>query len=766
VATTQSTTIGPQEMRFEAGKLAQQAGGSVVLTYGETQVLATCTTAKPREGIDFFPLTVDVEERMYAAGKIPGGFFRREGRPSETAILTARLIDRPLRPTFREGYRDEVQVVVTVLSVDMANPYDIPGINAASLATMMAGLPFDGPVAGVRMGLIGGEWRVNPSFQDLEQATFDVVVAGRRNDMGTIDILMIEGEAPDESWGLLQGGGASVAPTEEVIADGLEAAKRALGEMIDLQNEFLSRVEIERTAFEPSKPYTDETWQAVESFARERMLAVLVTRKADREAGLDRVKEDLTAHLLESWGEEAFAHAAAQVSPAFKDLQKSIMRQRILDDGVRLDGRKVDEIRPLSCEVGLVPRAHGSSLFQRGETQVLNVTTLGMLRMNQMIDTLDPEESKRYIHHYNFPPFSTGEVGRIGSPRRREIGHGALAERALVPVIPQEDEFPYTIRLVSDVLSSNGSTSMASVCASTLSLMDAGVPVKAPVAGIAMGLIAEDDRYVTLTDILGAEDALGDMDFKVAGTKDWVTAIQLDMKVTGLPAEALVQALKQAREARLFILDTMLAAISAPREAVNPKAPRILTLQIPVDKIGEVIGPKGKRINEIIAATGADIDIQDDGTVFIGSREGAGADEAAKMIDEIANPRPLSVGERFAGKVVKTTTFGAFVNLVPGRDGLVHISKLGRGKRLNSVEESGLKEGDILEVEIQDIDPQGKISLRPVGEEWAIPEGMEPEPPRERRDRGPRPPRDRGRDRDRGPRRPRERSSFDSPPTE
>jgi polyribonucleotide nucleotidyltransferase len=766
VATTQSTTIGSQEMRFEAGKLAQQAGGSVVLTYGETQVLATCTTAKPREGIDFFPLTVDVEERMYAAGKIPGGFFRREGRPSETAILTARLIDRPLRPTFREGYRDEVQVVVTVLSVDMANPYDIPGINAASLATMMAGLPFDGPVAGVRMGLIGGEWRVNPSFQDLEQATFDVVVAGRRNDMGTIDILMIEGEAPDESWGLLQGGGASVAPTEEVIADGLEAAKRALGEMIDLQNEFLSRVEIERTAFEPSKPYTDETWQAVESFARERMLAVLVTRKADREAGLDRVKEDLTAHLLESWGEEAFAHAAAQVSPAFKDLQKSIMRQRILDDGVRLDGRKVDEIRPLLCEVGLVPRAHGSSLFQRGETQVLNVTTLGMLRMNQMIDTLDPEESKRYIHHYNFPPFSTGEVGRIGSPRRREIGHGALAERALVPVIPQEDEFPYTIRLVSDVLSSNGSTSMASVCASTLSLMDAGVPVKAPVAGIAMGLIAEDDRYVTLTDILGAEDALGDMDFKVAGTKDWVTAIQLDMKVTGLPAEALVQALKQAREARLFILDTMLAAISAPREAVNPKAPRILTLQIPVDKIGEVIGPKGKRINEIIAATGADIDIQDDGTVFIGSREGAGADEAAKMIDEIANPRPLSVGERFAGKVVKTTTFGAFVNLVPGRDGLVHISKLGRGKRLNSVEESGLKEGDILEVEIQDIDPQGKISLRPVGEEWAIPEGMEPEPPRERRDRGPRPPRDRGRDRDRGPRRPRERSSFESPPTE
>jgi polyribonucleotide nucleotidyltransferase len=438
------------------------------------------------------------------------------------------------------------------------------------------------------------------------------------------------------------------------------------------------------------------------------------------------------------------------------------MRQRVLNEGVRLDGRGVEDIRALHSEVGLVPRAHGSSLFERGETQVLNVTTLGMLRMNQMIDTLDPEDSKRYIHHYNFPPFSTGETGRIGSPRRREIGHGALAERALVPVVPPEDEFPYTVRLVSDVLSSNGSTSMASVCASTLSLMDAGVPIKSPVAGIAMGMIAEDDRFVTLTDILGAEDALGDMDFKVAGTREWVTAIQLDMKVTGLPAEALAQALKQAREARLFILDSMLRTISGPRDVVNPKAPRILTIQIPVDKIGEVIGPKGKRINEIIAATGADIDIQDDGTVFIGSREGEGADQAAKMIDEIANPRPLQVGETFNGKVVKTTTFGAFVNLVPGRDGLVHISKLGRGKRLNSVEESGLKEGDMLEVEIQDIDPTGRISLKPIGEEWAIPEGMEPEPQRERRDRGPRD-RDRGRSRDRGPRPPRDREPSTRP---
>jgi polyribonucleotide nucleotidyltransferase len=754
--TNLSRTFGGQTMTLETGKLATQADGSVVVTYGETQVLGTCTTSAPREGIDFFPLTVDVEERMYAAGKIPGGFFRREGRPSETAILTARLTDRPLRPTFRDGYRDEVQVVITVLSVDMANPYDIPGINAASVATMAAGLPFDGPVGAVRMGLIGGEWRVNPTFQDLEQATFDVVVAGRRNYLGGIDVLMIEGEAPDETWRLLEGGGASVAPTEEVVAEGLEAAKRAIDDVIEFQKEFLARLAIEPTPFEPKPLYSQATWQAVESFAGPRVLPALVSNTHERQEALARIKDELKEHLLQTWGEEAFASASAEISPAYKELQKRIMRERVLNEGVRLDGRGVEDIRALHSEVGLVPRAHGSSLFQRGETQVLNVTTLGMLRMNQMIDTLDPEESKRYIHHYNFPPFSTGETGRIGSPRRREIGHGALAERALVPVVPPEDEFPYTLRLVSDVLSSNGSTSMASVCASTLSLMDAGVPIKSPVAGIAMGMIAENDRYVTLTDILGAEDALGDMDFKVAGTREWVTAIQLDMKVTGLPAEALAQALKQAREARLFILDSMLRTISGPRDVVNPKAPRILTIQIPVDKIGEVIGPKGKRINEIIAATGADIDIQDDGTVFIGSREGQGADQAAKMIDEIANPRPLQVGETFNGKVVKTTTFGAFVNLVPGRDGLVHISKLGRGKRLNSVEESGLKEGDMLEVEIQDIDPTGRISLKPIGEEWAIPEGMEPEPPRERRDRGPRD-RDRGRGRDRGPRPPRDR---------
>jgi polyribonucleotide nucleotidyltransferase len=767
MATTLSRSFGNQTLTFESGKLAKQAGGSCVVTYGETQVLATCTTAKPREGIDFFPLTIDVEERMYAAGKIPGGFFRREGRPSETAILTARLTDRPMRPSFKDGYRDEVQVVITVLSVDMANPYDIPGMNAASLATMLSGIPFEGPVGSVRLGLIHGEWVVNPTFQQVEEATFDIVVAGRRNDAGEIDILMIEGEAPDSTWQLLGAAEGAVAPTEEVVAQGLEAAKRAIGELIDFQVEFVAQLDVKPRPFEPRPLYGPDAFELVTAYAKERLeTTALVTDKQEREAALDEIKDGLKAHLLAEWGEETFGERQGEISPAWKDLQKKVMRARVIEHGVRLDGRGPKDIRPLSAEVGLIPRAHGSSLFQRGDTQALNVTTLGMLRMTQMIDTLDPEDTKRYIHHYNFPPFSTGEVGRIGSPRRREIGHGALAERALVPVIPPEDEFPYALRLVSDILGSNGSTSMASVCASTLSLMDAGVPIKAPVAGIAMGMIAEGGTFVTLTDILGAEDALGDMDFKVAGTKDFVTAIQLDMKVTGLPGDVLAGALQQAKEARLKILDVMQDAIPVPRTEVNPKAPRILTLQIPVDKIGEVIGPKGKKINEIVAMTGADIDIQDDGTVFIGAREGAGADEAARIIDEIANPRPITVGEHFTGTVVNTTTFGAFVNLVPGRDGLIHISKLGRGKRLASVEEA-VKVGDTIEVEVQDIDDRGKISLKPIGEEWAIPEGMEPEvsqdrPPR--RDRGDRDRDRRGgrdrerrpRDRDRGPREPRE----------
>jgi polyribonucleotide nucleotidyltransferase len=735
MAISMSLGIGSKEMLLESGTFAKQAQGSAVVRYGDTMVLATCVSSAPREGIDFFPLTIDVEERMYARGKIPGSFFRREGRPSETAILTARLIDRPLRPSFREGYRDEVQVIVTVLSVDMANPYDIPAMNAASLAVGTAGLPFDGPVGAVRLGLIGSEWVVNPTFQEVDEATFDVVVAGSKNPEGGVDILMIEGEAPDETWPLLAAGGTAVAPTEELVAQGLERAKEVIAELIEAQEEFLAQAGVKPSEFEPHPLYGQDLWDALSSFARDSVEAAIVPDKKQREANMTAAKDEAKTHVAEVLGEDVFAGRSHEFGPAWKALEKQVMRRRVVEQGVRLDGRGPTDIRPLSAHVGLLPRAHGSSLFERGDTQVLNVTTLGMLRMNQMIDTLDLEDSKRYIHHYNFPPFSTGETGRVGSPRRREIGHGALAERALIPVVPGEEEFPYTLRLVSDVLSSNGSTSMASVCASTLSLMDAGVPIKAPVGGIAMGMIAEDGKFVTLTDILGAEDALGDMDFKVAGTREFVTAIQLDMKVSGMPAEVLGEALTQARDARLKILDVMEAAIPAPREAVNPIAPRIITIQIPVDKIGEVIGPKGKRINEIIAMTGADIDIQDDGTVFIGSHEGAGADEAAKMIDEIANPRPVLVGETYDGTVVKTTTFGAFVNLVPGRDGLVHISKLGKGKRLSSVEEA-VKEGDKLTVLVQDIDAQGKISLKPIGPEWDVPEGEEQaeEPRRERRE--------------------------------
>ncbi len=747
-------TIGETELIFESGKLANQAKGACVVTLGETQVLAACTSAKPREGIDFFPLTIDVEERMYAAGKIPGGFFRREGRPSETAILTARLTDRPLRPTFKDGFSDEVQVVITVLSADLAYAYDIPAINAAGLAVSLAGLPFDGPIGAVRVALIGGQWKINPTYQELDLATFDVVVAGRMNDRGTVDVLMVEGEAPEGTWDrVAEEGGAS--PTEESVAEGLEVARSAIAEVIAVQRGFLAQAGVQPEPFEPVPAYSPEIWKAAETFAGPRLPDALVPAKTEQEANLDALQEELRAHLAQQLGEEKFARHGQEISPAFRDLQKRFMRARVLRDGIRLDGRSAEEIRAISSEVGLIPRAHGSALFNRGETQVLNVTTLGMLRM------------KRYIHHYNFPPFSTGEVGRVGSPKRREIGHGALAERALLPVIPSEDEFPYTLRLVSDVLSSNGSTSMASVCASTLSLMDAGVPIKAPVAGIAMGLIAENDEYVTLTDILGAEDALGDMDFKVSGTKDFVTALQLDTKVTGLPAEVLAGALKQAKEARLFILDMMLGTIPGPRADLSLKAPRVIMKQIPADKIGEVIGPKGKRINEIIALTGADIDIEDDGRIFIGSRDGEGAERAVDLIEQIVNPRLPQVGERFEGTVVKTTTFGAFVNITPGRDGMVHISKLGRGRRLSRVEEA-LNVGDHLQVEIDSIETDNmgrtRVSLKPVGEGWDPPEGGWPRPEgdagesRSRRegDRG-------GRDRGRGFRPRRDRNRGDRP---
>ena len=711
MTTKETRNIAGTDITFEAGRMAQLALGAVTCTIGETEILATCTSSKPREGIDFFPLTVDVEERMYAVGKIPGSFFRREGRPSETGTLTARLIDRPLRPTFKEGFRDEVHVVVLTLQVDHVQPYDIAALNGAGLAVTLAGLPFDGPVAGVRIAMIAGEWRAFPSYQELEQATFDMVVAGRKNDQGGVDILMIEGEAPEVAWDLMQEGAA--APTEESVTEGLEVAKRAISEIIDFQVEFAQKHGItERPAFEPKPLYSEEVYAEVIAFANERMREALVPEKVAREGNINKLKEELADHLLKQWGEDKHSELAGEIKAAFKSLEKTIMRRRVIDEGIRLDGRKSDEIRPLSAEVGVLSRAHGSALFARGQTQVLNVTTLGMLRMNAMIDTLDPEDSKRYMHHYNFPPFSTGETGFMRGPKRREIGHGALAERALLPVIPPEDEFPYALRLVSDVMSSNGSTSMASVCGSTLSLMHAGVPIKAPVAGIAMGLIADAGEYVTLTDILGAEDALGDMDFKVAGTKDWITAIQLDMKITGMPTEVLAGALKQAKEARLQILDVMAGAI-AEVGAMSDRAPRVMMIQIPVDKIGEVIGPKGKRINEIIAMTGADIDINDDGRVFIGSLGGDGAERAIEMINQLANPIMPEVGQRYQGKVVKTTTFGAFVSLTPGKDGLVHISRLGGGQRVTSVEDV-VREGDEMEVEVLDVDRTGRISLRPI----------------------------------------------------
>ena len=758
-------TIGGQELTFEAGKLAQLAHGSALVKLGETEVLVTCTSGAAREGIDFFPLTIDVEERMYAIGKIPGSFFRREGRASETATLTARLIDRPLRPTFHSGFRQEVHVVATVLSADMANLYDVPAINGAGLAVTLAGLPFDGPVAAARVGLLNGVWKVNPTYQDLDLATFDMIVAGRKNEQGEVDILMVEAEAPDNALKQIDEGGT--APTEEVVAEGLEEAKRVIGEIVDMQREFAQQVGIKEGEHPLDADFEEDLTSAINAFAEGRINeAYTIADKTERNTTLDAVKKELHAHLTDTWGEEVYTERVKQVGTYFKELSKRVMRRRILDDGVRMDGRGTTDIRQISCEVGFIPRAHGSALFQRGETQVLNVTTLGMLRMTQMIDTLDPEESKRYMHHYNFPPYSTGETGFMRGPKRREIGHGALAERALIPVIPPEDEFPYALRLVSDVLQSNGSTSMASVCASTLSLMDCGVPIKAPVAGIAMGLIAEGDRFVTLTDILGAEDALGDMDFKVAGTKDYITALQLDTKVTGLPAGVLNDALKQARDARLHILEEMLKVIPAPREVTSPKAPRVITKQIPVDKIGEVIGPKGKRINEIIAVTGADIDIQDDGTVFIGAREGEGAEEAVRMIDEVLNPRVPEIGERFRGKVVKTADFGAFVNILPGTDGLVHISELKKdGQRIDRVEDV-VNVGDELDVIVLSVEHglKMKVGLKPI---W---EGEEPPTMEEilamaaaKKERGSRPRRDdrggdrgRGGDRDRG-RPPRER---------
>jgi polyribonucleotide nucleotidyltransferase len=705
-------TFGTRTIRFETGRLAQQAAGSVAAYLDEDTMLLSATTAgkHPKEQFDFFPLTIDVEERMYAAGRIPGSFFRREGRPSEDAILTCRLIDRPLRPSFTAGLRNEVQVVITVLALNPDVLYDVLAINAASASTQISGLPFSGPVAGVRVALIEGQWVAFPTHSELTKAVFDMVVAGRVTDSGDVAIMMVEAEATERTIDLVANG--AVAPTEEVVASGLEAAKPFLKTLVEAQTELAAQASKPVAEFKLFPPYQDDVYAAVENAASQKLAAALVLAgKQERDAATDAVKADVLAAL----GEQ-FEGRSAEVGNAFRSVTKKLVRSRVLKDKIRMDGRGLSDIRTLSAEVGYLPRVHGSALFERGETQILGVTTLNMLRMEQQLDTLSPETRKRYMHNYNFPPYSTGETGRVGSPKRREIGHGALAERALVPVLPTKAEFPYAIRQVSEALGSNGSTSMGSVCASTMSLLNAGVPLKAPVAGIAMGLISDTidghTEYVALTDILGSEDAFGDMDFKVAGTKSFVTALQLDTKLDGIPSSVLAAALSQARDARLTILEVMNEAIDAP-DPMSDNAPRITTIKVPVDKIGEVIGPKGKMINSITEQTGAEIAIEDDGTIYVSAASGEAAEAAIAIINSIANPQLPKVGERFLGTVVKTTAFGAFVSLLPGRDGLVHISKLGSGKRVNKVEDVA-NVGDKLQVEIAEIDARGKISLIPV----------------------------------------------------
>jgi len=738
-ATIDNGSFGTRTVRFETGRLAKQAGGAVVAYLDEdTMLLSTTTAGKyPKEQFDFFPLTVDVEERMYAAGKIPGSFFRREGRPSTDAILTCRLIDRPLRPTFKKGLRNEVQVVITVLALNPDHQYDVLAINAASASTQISGLPFSGPIGATRVSLIDGTWVAFPTFSDSERSVFDMVVAGRMVSVNGSDteedvaIMMVEAESTMATWDLVKNQGKT-APTEAVVAEGLEASKRFIASLCKAQAELAAKSAKEVQDFPVFLEFQDDVYAAVEGAVTGDLTSALqLAGKVERENRIDEIKTAVKSDL-----ESTFEGRDKEINAAYRAVQKKLIRQRILRDKVRIDGRGLADIRALSAEVEVLPRVHGSAIFERGETQIMGVTTLNMLRMEQMLDTLSPETRKRYMHNYNFPPYSTGETGRVGSPKRREIGHGALAERALLPVLPTREEFPYAIRQVSEALSSNGSTSMGSVCASTLSMLNAGVPLRAAVAGIAMGLVSDEitnaageteTAYAALTDILGAEDAFGDMDFKVAGTREFVTAIQLDTKLGGIPASVLGGALTQARDARLHILDVMAEAIDIPDE-MSEFAPRVISVTVPVDKIGEVIGPKGKMINQIQDETGAQISIEDDGTIYIGATDGPSADSARAMINAIANPTMPEVGERFMGTVVKTTTFGAFVSLLPGKDGLLHISevrKLVGGKRIDSVDDV-LKIGQKIQVELKEIDPRGKLSLGAVlAEEAAAPAGDE-----------------------------------------
>ncbi len=714
------TVSGPvsgtdKTLTLSTGVFAPQSQGAVVARLGNTQVLATANGAKEvREGTDFFPLTIDVEEKAYAAGKIPGSFFRREGRPSDNAVLVCRLIDRPLRPSFPKGYRNETQVVITVLGADQTNPYDVIAINAASASLMLTGLPFEGPIGAVRLAYSqDGEWIPHPTYEEQDESTFQIVVAGREVN-GEIAIMMVEASGTEKAWTYYENGAPKV--TEEVIAGGLEACKVWIGESLALQNELVAKVGRKPAlVWENQIDYSDEIEAAVAAAAEAKLAeANQITDKTERNAANDAIKAEVVAALT---GEGApFEGQSRQVKSAFKELTKAVIRRRVVDEGIRMDGRGVADLRPVSAQVGLIPTAHGTGLFQRGETQVLNVLTLGLPKMDQMLDTVDPVTKKRYMHHYNMPPYANGETGRMGGTKRREVGHGMLAERALLPLVPSLEEWPYALRLVSEVLSSNGSTSMASVCSSSLSLMDGGVPIKAAVAGIAMGLIYEDGNYVTLTDILGSEDAFGDMDFKVAGTAEFVTALQLDTKIEGLPAEVLGAALDQAKVARLQILEVMNAAIAEPRDSVGESAPKIISFEVPIDKIGEIIGPKGKVINAMQAETGADISVDDDGmvgTVSIGATDLGAVAEAERQIRLILNPPTAEVGQVYPGRVVNITKFGAFVNILPGRDGLVHISKMGGGKRIEKVEDV-LELGQEIDVKVDDVDPNGKVSLTPV----------------------------------------------------
>ncbi len=700
----QEFEIGGKTLSFESGLLAQQADGAVLVRMGETVVLVTAVLAEePAEGRDFLPLTVDVEEKMYAAGKIPGGFIKREGRPSEKATLSARLIDRPLRPSFPKGFYNDIQILATILSVDFKNQPDILALNGASMALLLAHAPFNGPVAGVRIGRVDGNFVINPTFEELEKSDVDMIIAGNRN-----AILMVEAGAREIS--------------EADVVNAMDMAHKAIIELCDFQERF--KEEYLKVNPAPEKviqmPSEDLTYTEIEEKVREFATGKLrdALRNPDklaRERQEDMI-EDETLVELESIVEDK----AEFVSKVLAKIRKEEMRRMILDEGVRADGRTPTEIRPILIKAGVLPRPHGSGLFVRGQTEVLSVLTLGTVREEQMIDGLGVEESKRYMHHYNFPPFSTGEIGFLRGPKRREIGHGALAERALLPIIPKEDEFPYTIRIVSEVLESNGSSSMASVCGSTLSLMDAGVPIKAPVAGIAMGLIKEGDQFVVLTDILGLEDALGDMDFKVAGTAKGITALQMDMKVEGVGSDILAKALDQAKDARMYILGRILDVIPEPRSELSKYAPRIITVKIPPEKIGDLIGPKGKNIRGIIEEVGANvvtIDIEEDGTVFIASTDGPAGERARELVE--AYTREPKVGEQYMGTVTKTTGFGAFVEILPGKEGLVHISRLTKG-RVPTVE-SVVNVGDSVLVEVIDIDKQGKISLQALNLEYKGP---------------------------------------------